>query len=65
MKNPHAVQLGKLGGKSRAKKTSAKDRKEWARQGGLARAKRYSKKTISKWGKKGGRPTGGGKKENP
>jgi hypothetical protein len=57
MKNPHAVALGKLGGKSRAKKTSAEERKEWARLGGLSRAKRYPKATLSKWGKKGGRPT--------
>jgi hypothetical protein len=56
MKNPHAVALGKLGGKGRAKKTSADEREEWARQGGLARAKRYPKSKLSKWAKKGGRP---------
>ena len=55
MRNPHAVALGRLGGKSRAKKTSAKDRKEWARLGGLARAKQYPKAVLSKWAKKGGR----------
>jgi len=59
MKNPHAVQLGKLGGKSRAKKTSAKERKEWARLGGLARAKRHPKAALSKWARKGGRPKKG------
>jgi hypothetical protein len=63
MKNPHAVALGKLGGKNRAKKTSAEQRKEWARQGGIARAKRYSKATLSKWAKKGGRTRAARKKE--
>lgn len=48
--------LGKLGGKSRAKKTSAEQRKEWAREGGLSRANRYPKATLSRWAKKGGRP---------
>lgn len=56
MKNAHAIALGRLGGKGRAKKTSAEERKEWARKGGLARAKRYSKAMLSKWAKKGGRP---------
>jgi hypothetical protein len=46
MKNPHAVALGKLGGK----------RKEWARLGGLARAKKYPKALLKKWAKRGGRP---------
>jgi hypothetical protein len=55
MKNPNAVALGRLGGKSRAKKTSADERKEWARQGGLARARKYPKSMLSKWAKKGGR----------
>jgi hypothetical protein len=59
MKNPHAVQLGKLGGKSRAKKTSAEERREWARLGGLARAKKYPKTMLSKWAEKGGRPKKG------
>jgi hypothetical protein len=56
MKNPHAVALGRLGGKSRAEKTSAKERVEWARLGGLARAKQYPKTMLSKWAKEGGRP---------
>lgn len=56
MKNPHAVALGKLGGKSRAKNTTAEERKEWAKLGGLSRAKQYPKSTLSKWAKKGGRP---------
>lgn len=64
MKNPHAVALGKLGGKSRAKKTRAEDRREWARQGGLARAHKYPNAMLVKWAKKGGRPKGTGKKEN-
>jgi hypothetical protein len=59
MKNPNAVALGRLGGKSRAKKTSAKERKEWARLGGLARAKRHPKAALSKWARKGGRPKKG------
>ncbi len=63
MKNPHAVALGKLGGKGRAKKTSAEDRKEWARLGGVARAKRHSKSKLSKWAKLGGRPPKKGNKQ--
>jgi hypothetical protein len=55
-KNPHAVALGKLGGKGRVKKTTPEQRKEWARLGGLIRAKRHSKAEISQWGKMGGRP---------
>jgi len=55
VKNPHAVALGKLGGRSRAKKTSGVQRREWARQGGLARAKKYPKSKLVKWAKKGGR----------
>jgi hypothetical protein len=62
MKNPHAVALGKLGGKSRAKKTTADERREWARQGGLARAKKYPRATLAKWAKKGGRPPKGERK---
>jgi hypothetical protein len=58
MKNPHAAALGKLGGKGRAKKTSAEDRREWARLGGLARAKKYPKAMLSKWARKGGHPKG-------
>jgi hypothetical protein len=56
VKNPHAVALGKLGGKSRVRQTSAEERKEWARRGGLARAKKYPKAMLSKWAAKGGRP---------
>jgi len=56
MKNPHAVALGKAGGKSRAKHTSAEERREWAKLGGLARAKKYPKALLSKWAKQGGRP---------
>lgn len=59
MKNPHAMALGKLGGKSRAKKTTAEQRKEWAKLGGLARAKRHPKSKLSKWARKGGRPKKG------
>jgi hypothetical protein len=63
VKNPHAVALGKLGGKSRAQKTSSEERQEWARLGGLTRAKKYPKAMLSKWAKKGGRPKGSNKKE--
>ncbi len=62
MKNPHAMALGKLGGKGRAKKTTAAQRKEWARLGGLARAGRYPKSKLSKWAKMGGRPPKKGNK---
>jgi hypothetical protein len=63
MKNPHAVALGKAGGKSRAKQTSAEERREWARLGGLARAKKYPKALLSKWAKQGGRPPKKGKRK--
>ena len=56
MKNPNAVALGKRGGKARKKKTTAKQRKEWARLGGLARAAKHPKKKLSRWAKLGGRP---------
>jgi hypothetical protein len=56
MKNPNAVALGKRGGKARIKKTTAEQRKEWARLGGLARAARHPKKKLSRWAKLGGRP---------
>lgn len=56
MKNPHAVALGKLGGESRAQKTTAEQRRAWARMGGLARAQQHSRKEISQWGRLGGRP---------
>jgi hypothetical protein len=57
MANPHAVALGRLGGKRRAKTTSTEQRQKWARLGGLARAKRHSKAALSRWAKKGGRPS--------
>lgn len=55
-KNPNAVALGKLGGESRARKSTADQRKEWARLGGLARARRHSQSELSRWAKLGGRP---------
>jgi hypothetical protein len=55
-KNPHAVALGKRGGRARLKKTTSAQRKEWARLGGLSRAKRHSKQELTKWAKMGGRP---------
>lgn len=59
VKNPHAVALGKKGGKKRAEKTTTEQRRTWARLGGLARARRHSKKELSKWAKMGGRPSKG------
>ena len=56
MKNPNAVALGKRGGKARKKKTTAKQRKQWARLGGLARAAKHAKEKLSRWAKLGGRP---------
>jgi hypothetical protein len=55
-KNPHAAALGKLGGEARARKTTAEQRRVWARKGGLARASRHTKEELSKWAKRGGRP---------
>jgi hypothetical protein len=34
MKNPHAVALGKLGGKARVEKTTPEQRAKWAKMGG-------------------------------
>jgi len=51
MKNPHAVALGKLGGKARAQSTTPQQRKEWAGLGGKARAEKLSaadRKRIAK-----------------
>ena len=56
MKNPHAVALGKLGGKARALKTTREERSQWARLGGNERAKRHSRAELSSWAKLGGRP---------
>jgi hypothetical protein len=43
-KNPAAVQLGRRGGKTRAKKLSKQRREEIARLGGLARWKKADNK---------------------
>jgi hypothetical protein len=64
-KNPHAVALGKLGGKSSMKARGKQDREEFARAGGLlggpARAKKLTKKqrqdiakkaATARWAKK-------------
>lgn len=51
MKNPHAVALGKLGGKARVQSTTPEQRKEWAGLGGKARAENLStaeRKRIAK-----------------
>jgi len=55
-KNPNAVALGKLGGESRARKTTDEQRKAWARLGGLARARKHSQSELASWAKLGGRP---------
>lgn len=55
-KNPHAMALGKLGGKARAKKTTPEQRKKWAAKGGKARAERHTKAEFTEWAKRGGRP---------
>jgi hypothetical protein len=62
IKNPHAVALGSLGGKSRARNTTPEQRRRWARLGGLARAAKYEPEVLVKWAKRGGRPKKG--KEN-
>jgi hypothetical protein len=62
-KNPHAQALGKLGGKARVEKTTAEQRKQWARLGGLTRAKRHTKQELSAWAKMGGRPPQKGEKK--
>ena len=54
-KNPHAVALGRLGGKARDKGMTPKEREEFARRGGLARSKKLSKDELSKIGKKAGK----------
>jgi hypothetical protein len=55
-KNPHAVALGKLGGKARVSTTTPEQRKKWAALGGLARAKQHTKAELTQWAKMGGRP---------
>lgn len=63
MKNRHAVALGKIGGRARAKATTPEQRKQWAALGGLARAKRHTKAELSRWARMGGRPKGSGNRE--
>jgi hypothetical protein len=63
-KNPHAVALGRLGGKARARKTRPGQRQEWARLGGVSRAKRHVKAELSKWARLGGRPKKSEKRGN-
>ncbi len=62
MKNPHAVALGRLGGKARVEQTTPEQRKRWAAMGGATRAKRHSKEEMSEWAKMGGRPKGSARK---
>ena len=54
-KNPHAVALGRLGGKRRAEVLSKEERVEIARTAGLARVTRASAEELAAPGKKGGR----------
>jgi hypothetical protein len=46
MKNPHAVALGRKGGKARAKSLSDKERSEGARRAVLARWEKHKAKTA-------------------
>ena len=57
-KNPHAVALGKLGGKARNATMAPGEREEIGRLGGLARSKNLSKEELSEIGKKGGKAGG-------
>ena len=53
-KNPHAVALGKRGGKARLEKMSAEDRSRVARLGAIAaNGKRAAKTAARKKGKNG------------
>jgi hypothetical protein len=45
-KNPHAAALGKMGGKARAEKLSATQRKEIARLGGKAKADKATSSQV-------------------
>lgn len=55
-KNPHAVALGKLGGRARIDSLSPKERSEFARKGGKAggkaRAAKLTKEQLSAIGQK-------------
>jgi len=70
-KNPHAVALGRLGGKAAMKERSAKERADFAQMGGKAggkaRAAKLTKEQRSeiaqkaaraRWNKAGTRPKG-------
>jgi len=46
MKNPHAVALGKKGGKARAKNLTSEQRSEGARKAVLARWQKLKAKTA-------------------
>ena len=54
-KNPHAVALGRLGGKRRAQILSEEQRTEIARKAGLARANAASSEELAAPGRKGGK----------
>jgi hypothetical protein len=62
MKNPHAVALGKLGGKARLENTTPEQRAKWAGLGGKARLKNTTPEQRSKWARMGGRPPKKGKR---
>ena len=54
-KNPHAVALGRWGGKRRAQVLSQEERQEIARNAGLARVAKASADEMAAPGKKGGK----------
>jgi hypothetical protein len=62
MKNPHAIALGKLGGKARVENTTPEQRSKWAKLGGEARLKNTTPEQRTKWAKMGGRPPKKGKR---
>jgi len=48
-------EMGRLGGKARAEKTTAPQRKRWARMGGKARAARHTPEELRALAANGGR----------
>ena len=54
-KNPHAVALGRLGGKQRARKLSSAERSRIARSASLAAVRHVSSAERRKWGLLGAR----------
>ena len=48
-------EMGRLGGKARAARTTERQRKRWARQGGKARAERHTPGELRAFAKNAGR----------